>query len=90
MRSVQIPVLRLFDIELYYHIYMKRISISFCLLLAIFWLSAQEHKLWYDHPAQSMDRGFAFGKQAFTVMVFGNPAVEQVQLDKEETLGRSS
>ena len=79
--------MRLFDIELYYHIYMKRISISFCLLLAISfeWLSAQEHKLWYDRPAQVWTEALPLGNGRLGAMVFGNPAVEQLQLN-EETL----
>ena len=66
---------------------MKRISISFCLLLAISfeWLSAQEHKLWYDRPAQVWTEALPLGNGRLGAMVFGNPAVEQLQLN-EETL----
>ena len=66
---------------------LKRISISFCLLLAISfeWLSAQEHKLWYDRPAQVWTEALPLGNGRLGAMVFGNPAVEQLQLN-EETL----
>ncbi|WP_455585375.1 glycoside hydrolase family 95 protein [Bacteroides sp.] len=66
---------------------MKKISISFCLLLVISFvrLSAQDYKLWYDCPAQVWTEALPLGNGRLGAMVFGNPAVEQLQLN-EETL----
>lgn len=66
---------------------MKKISISVYFLLAAscMQLSAQGYKLWYDRPAQVWTEALPLGNGRLGAMVFGNPAVEQLQLN-EETL----
>ncbi|MDE5917951.1 MAG: glycoside hydrolase family 95 protein, partial [Duncaniella sp.] len=46
---------------------------------------AQEHKLWYDRPAQVWTEALPLGNGRLGAMVYGNPASEQIQLN-EETL----
>ncbi len=47
--------------------------------------AAQEHKLWYDKPAQVWTEALPLGNGRLGAMVFGNPGAEQIQLN-EETL----
>ncbi|MBR1687405.1 MAG: glycoside hydrolase family 95 protein [Prevotella sp.] len=53
--------------------------LPFCLL------SAQQYRLWYDRPAMTWTQALPVGNGAMGAMVFGNPAVERLQLN-EETL----
>ena len=64
---------------------MKNILIGTGLLLVIasVKLSAQEYKLWYDRPAQVWTEALPLGNGRLGAMVFGNPAVEQLQLNEE-------
>lgn len=55
------------------------------LLLSASTSVAQEHKLWYDKPAQVWTEALPLGNGRLGAMVFGNPASEQIQLN-EETL----
>lgn len=55
------------------------------LLLSASTSVAQEHKLWYDKPAQVWTEALPLGNGRLGAMVFGNPATEQIQLN-EETL----
>ncbi len=55
------------------------------LLLSSAISQAQEHKLWYDKPAQVWTEALPLGNGRLGAMVFGNPATEQIQLN-EETL----
>ena len=51
-----------------------------------FLASAQQtYKLWYDKPAQVWTEALPLGNGRLGAMVFGNPGVEQIQLN-EETL----
>ena len=65
----------------------KKIVQSACILLATssVCFSAQEYKLWYDCPAQVWTEALPLGNGRLGAMVFGNPAMEQLQLN-EETL----
>lgn len=65
----------------------KKIVLSACILLATssVCFSAQEYKLWYDCPAQVWTEALPLGNGRLGAMVFGNPAMEQLQLN-EETL----
>ena len=65
----------------------KKIVLSACILLATSsgCFSAQEYKLWYDCPAQVWTEALPLGNGRLGAMVFGNPAMEQLQLN-EETL----
>lgn len=42
-----------------------------------------EYKLWYDYPAQVWTEALPLGNGRLGAMVFGNPAVEQIQLNEE-------
>lgn len=44
---------------------------------------AQEYKLWYDRPAQVWTEALPLGNGRLGAMVFGNPAMEQLQLNEE-------
>ncbi len=63
----------------------KKILLSTCLSLTLFpvGLSASEYKLWYDRPAQVWTEALPLGNGRLGAMVFGNPAVEQLQLNEE-------
>lgn len=65
----------------------KKIVLSACILLATssVCFSAQEYKLWYDCPAQVWTEALPLGNGRLGAMMFGNPAMEQLQLN-EETL----
>lgn len=65
----------------------KKIVLSVCILLATssVCFAAQEYKLWYDCPAQVWTEALPLGNGRLGAMVFGNPAMEQLQLN-EETL----
>ena len=45
--------------------------------------NAQEHKLWYDKPAQVWTEALPLGNGRLGAMVYGNPATEQIQLNEE-------
>lgn len=44
---------------------------------------AQEYKLWYDKPAQVWTEALPLGNGRLGAMVFGNPGMEQLQLNEE-------
>lgn len=44
---------------------------------------AQDYKLWYDRPAQVWTEALPLGNGRLGAMVFGNPAMEQLQLNEE-------
>ncbi len=63
---------------------MKRIALSLAAVaLAAAGALAQEHKLWYDRPAMTWTQALPVGNGRLGGMVFGNPAVERVQLNEE-------
>ncbi len=43
----------------------------------------QEYKLWYDKPAQVWTEALPLGNGRLGVMLYGNPAAEQMQLNEE-------
>ena len=57
------------------------ISASF--LLLPFKVTAGEYKLWYDKPASVWTEALPLGNGRLGAMVFGNPSVEQIQLNEE-------
>ncbi len=63
---------------------LKSLFIGVLILLATT-MSAREHKLWYDKPAQVWTEALPLGNGRLGAMVYGNPAAEQIQLN-EETL----
>ena len=44
---------------------------------------AQEHRLWYDRPAQTWTQALPIGNGTMGGMVYGTPAVERIQLNEE-------
>ena len=51
--------------------------------LAATGVRAQGHTLWYDRPAMTWTQALPVGNGRLGGMVFGNPAVERVQLNEE-------
>ena len=63
---------------------MKRIlSLLLASALAVTGVRAQGHTLWYDRPAMTWTQALPVGNGRLGGMVFGNPAVERVQLNEE-------
>ena len=63
---------------------MKRLALSLAAAaLAVAGVAAQGHKLWYDRPAMTWTQALPVGNGRLGGMVFGNPAVERVQLNEE-------
>lgn len=63
-----------------------RFMIRLLLLLTVFQTSvsrAGEYKLWYDKPARVWTEALPLGNGRLGAMVFGNPAMEQIQLNEE-------
>ena len=52
---------------------------------AALWAQTNDNVLWYDKPAQVWTEALPLGNGRLGAMVFGNPAIEQIQLN-EETL----
>ena len=44
---------------------------------------AQQHRLWYNQPAQTWTQALPIGNGVMGGMVFGTPAVEHIQLNEE-------
>lgn len=61
----------------------KKLIIGCLLLASSFTLHAQAYKLWYDRPAQVWTEALPLGNGRLGAMVFGNPGVEQLQLNEE-------
>ncbi|MBP9506968.1 MAG: glycoside hydrolase N-terminal domain-containing protein [Bacteroides sp.] len=61
----------------------KKLLIGCLLLASSLSLSAQDYKLWYDRPAQVWTEALPLGNGRLGAMLFGNPAMEQVQLNEE-------
>ncbi len=64
-------------------------SIQFFFLILLGCISpvmyGQSYKLWYDKPASTWTEALPLGNGRLGAMVFGNPVIEQIQLN-EETL----
>lgn len=63
----------------------NKIKWFFTLLLSVYASVgyAQSFKLWYDKPAARWTEALPLGNGKIGAMVYGNPAVEQVQLNEE-------
>lgn len=46
-------------------------------------VSGQQYRLWYDSPAKVWTEALPLGNGRLGAMVYGNPAIEQVQLNEE-------
>ena len=44
---------------------------------------AQQHRLWYNQPAQTWTQALPIGNGVMGGMVFGTPAVEHIQINEE-------
>ncbi|WP_308990986.1 glycoside hydrolase family 95 protein [Mariniflexile litorale] len=55
----------------------------FAILFGLQNVSAQELKLWYDEPAEIWNEALPLGNGRLGAMVFGDPAVERLQLNEE-------
>ncbi len=60
---------------------LKHFLLLFLILLNLT-VSAQ-YKLWYDKPAQVWTEALPLGNGRLGAMVYGNPAIEQIQLNEE-------
>ncbi|MEN3323121.1 glycoside hydrolase family 95 protein [Mariniflexile soesokkakense] len=63
----------------------KSTTFFYCLviLFGIQNVCAQELKLWYDEPAEIWNEALPLGNGRLGAMVFGDPAVERLQLNEE-------
>jgi len=50
----------------------------------------QPYKLWYDKPASTWTEALPLGNGRLGAMVFGNPAIEQIQVERGNFVGRSA
>ncbi|MDR2917984.1 MAG: glycoside hydrolase family 95 protein [Tannerella sp.] len=67
---------------------MKRTCISlFLTLFAVLLVQADELKLWYAQPAVKWVEALPLGNSRLGVMVYGNPAHEELQLNEETVWG---
>lgn len=55
----------------------------FVMTLAAYSQVGETYKLWYDRPAQVWTEALPLGNGRLGAMVYGNPAVEQIQLNEE-------
>ena len=64
---------------------MKKTALAVMALLLALSSAAREYRIWYDRPAQTWTQALPVGNGVVGGMVFGQPAVERIQLN-EETL----
>ncbi len=57
--------------------------LSIILLMSVSGSFAQGHKLWYDKPAATWTEALSLGNGRIGAMVYGNPAIDQIQLNEE-------
>ena len=65
---------------------MKRLTLTAFLISYFSFLIcavAQQHRLWYNQPAQTWTQALPIGNGVMGGMVFGTPAVEHIQLNEE-------
>ena len=62
---------------------MKRIVILILSIVVILSAAAQEHRLWYDRPAQTWTQALPIGNGTLGAMVYCTPTVERIQLNEE-------
>lgn len=61
----------------------KSLILSAIAMLSLDASASQEHKLWYDKPAQVWTEALPLGNGRLGAMVYGNPGAEQIQLNEE-------
>lgn len=66
---------------------MKRLCVFALLLIMILSAGAKELKLWYAQPAEKWVEALPLGNSRLGVMVYGNPAHEELQLNEETVWG---
>ena len=65
---------------------MKRLTLTVFLISHFSFLVcavAQQHRLWYNQPAQTWTQALPIGNGVMGGMVFGTPAVEHIQINEE-------
>ena len=65
---------------------MKRLTLTVFLISHFSFLIcavAQQHRLWYNQPAQTWTQALPIGNGVMGGMVFGTPAVEHIQINEE-------
>ena len=62
---------------------MRKLTCIAVLALTAMTTSAQEHKLWYDKPAQHWLEALPIGNSHLGAMVYGGTDVEEIQLNEE-------
>ena len=62
---------------------MRHLFLSITLFATAITLSAQEHKLWYSHPAQHWLEALPIGNSHIGAMVYGGTDIEEIQLNEE-------
>ena len=65
---------------------MKRLTLTVFLisyLSILICAVAQQHRLWYNQPAQTWTQALPIGNGVMGGMVFGTPAVEHIQINEE-------
>ncbi len=65
---------------------MKRLTLTAFLISHFSFLIcavAQQHRLWYNQPAQTWTQALPIGNGVMGGMVFGTPAVEHIQINEE-------
>ena len=65
---------------------MKRLTLTAFLISYFSFLIgavAQQHRLWYNQPAQTWTQALPIGNGVIGGMVFGTPAVEHIQINEE-------
>ena len=60
-----------------------RLLLLSCFMSVCSGMTAQSYKLWYDSPARVWTDALPLGNGRIGAMVFGNPAVEHIQLNEE-------
>ena len=62
---------------------MKRNLLLLLLFVGCVTMKAQDYRLWYDKPAMTWTQALPVGNGVVGGMVFGQPAVEHIQLNEE-------
>ncbi len=66
---------------------MKRFWVFALFSVIILFAEAKELKLWYAQPAEKWEEALPLGNSRLGVMVYGNPAHEELQLNEETVWG---
>ena len=62
---------------------MRHLFLSITFFATAVTLSAQNHKLWYSHPAQHWLEALPIGNSHLGAMVYGGTDIEEIQLNEE-------